>query len=278
MVVKGSRTQKSELKTRMTAKSKPFFTTHFNLYTSSWRRVFTPRTLWLVGLDVLLVLVLLLFLSMNMALTQQIAQPLTPALQAVASLEAGGATQEQKELLTQAYTPLVNTAILQLVLIAALFLIVYLFIYALVKTRIWTSIRGGPFTWRRCWWNLFVTTVWVFTVLLASYGLLNLNVTAATILFILLAALTLFYLPLSYAAGSFRAFLQLFRWRPLSNYLFILLLNIVTWIVVANTLGLLTYVNDVLATVVILLWALLYFAWGRHYLDGFVKEHGVRHA
>ncbi len=257
----------------------PFFTTHFTLYLGSWRRTLKPRTAWLAGLDLLLFLVLVLFLSFNMAATNALSAPVQPALQAIAQLETSGATTEEKIALAEAYTPVVNQAILQIILVATVFFLLFLVIYALVKTRIWAAIRDEPFTWPRCGWNLLTTTVWLLIVILAPYGLLFLNELAATLLFLLLAALTLCYLPLFYAAGSWRSFLRLFRWRPLRNYLFVLLLSIVTWVVIGNLLGLFSMVSVLLATVLLLLWVLLFCSWGRHYLDGFVKTYGeVRHA
>ncbi len=245
-------------------------------YAGAWRDLRRRRTLLQLGLDALLLLGLLLLWGIDAVAWQAIVAPLTPALQAVARLEAmGNATQADRLALVGAYRPDVQGVLLKGTLVTVALVLLAVLLYALLKTRAWSALRKERFPWPRLWRNALFTLAALILALGLPALLLNASPRTAVAVFLGLAALALLAVPLRYASPTLAGAWRAVRRDPLA-YLFRLLLLIVTQAVALELLGLVAAQSAGVGASLLVAWLLVSLSWGRAYLLRFMAK-GVGH-
>lgn len=253
----------------ITTSHKSFWQNHLAIFSSSWGALRQRKTLLVIGLDILLLLGIISLSIANSLVWSAVAQPLAPVLSAVASLEtSGNATNVNRMAILNSYRPDLNGILLKAGLATLVIYLAFIALYALLKTKAWTIVRDERF--HGYGKNLALTAGWFLLLLILPVLLLMVNPMASAFVLLVIALLALLFLPLFYAAKEWK---HLFRWRLLGNYLFVLLVLLVVWVIVVNILSLTVWLSKGLYTGLLLLWILLWTAWGRYYIQGFVTEY-----
>jgi len=234
----------------------------------SWRRFWSLRTLAQIGYDLALALFIVATYVLFLGIFSQFVEPLRPTLEAMQQLDAAGAPAEDRRALIQTYAPDINGVLLKSFLVGLSLLLACVACYALVKTKVWASVLHDRFSWRRYGRNLLLSVIWAIIITGIPGLFLKSNPVLAAYLFVAFLGLTLIVLPLLYAT-AWQAIGRGLLW----NYLVVLLVQLITWLIVANVLGLLLFVNQWLYLSIIVLWAFLFLAWGRHYVATLVEAH-----
>jgi hypothetical protein len=256
-----------------------FWQLHRRLFLGAWRRLWQWRTLLHVALDLALILFVLVLVAVNSLIFSTLSQPLVPVLQAIGQLEASGTTaapvsNADRMALLEQYQPDINGVLLRAGLISLGLFLVFIIFYGLAKTRIWMSLQGEGYSWWLLRRNLVLSLAWFVVVAAIPVGLLFLSPVASAYVLACLVLLTILAFPLLYAtsSGGWKTFLHRLFWRPFGNYLFVCLIGLLLWVLVANLLGFAMYVSQDVYVVLLALWMFVFAAWGRYYVDNFVNE------
>lgn len=256
-----------------------FWQQHRKLFLGAWRRMWQWKTLLHVALDIALIVFVLVLIAVNSLIFSALSQPLVPVLQAIGQLETSGTTaapvsDAERMALLEQYRPDINGLLLRAGLISFGLFLVAIVVYSLAKTRVWTSLQGEDYSWRLLRRNFVLSFVWLVVVAAITVGLLFLSPLASAYALVCLLFLTVIGLPLLYATnrGGWKLFLRRLFWRPFGNYLFICLIGLLLWVLVANLLGLAVYLSQDLYVILFALWLLAFAAWSRYYVDNFVNE------
>lgn len=184
-------------------------------YLASWRQAARWKTLAHIGLDLALLLLLVVLLSVNTLILAKISEPIQPVLQAIAQLEASGATDLDRMALLQEYNPDVKGLLVKAGIAAFLFYLLGVALYTLAKQRIWDSLAGRAFGYRRFLRLLGVTEAVFVVVALVPTLLALASPIAAVVAFFALAFLAFALLPAFYAIDDWNLF-KLAWWWPLA--------------------------------------------------------------
>lgn len=250
-----------------------FFRRHLSFYLSSWRSFAQWWTLLHISIDIALVLFALVLLSLNTAVFVLISEPLLPTLQAIGELESSGIVSDaDRAALLEQYRPDVTSILVKAGLAAFGLYLLFIVAYAAAKTRIWTSLQGRAMTWREFGWNLLLTAAWLILGAGVPLALALVAPIVAAYLLVATILLTIIFLPLLYATHASRPLLS---WRIIGNYLFISLLAVLSLGIVSNALSLFARMSEGVAFALLLVWFLVFAAWGRHYIDRFVAAEGL---
>lgn len=207
-------------------------------YKEAWRATFQWRTLREIGFDLLLFLAALILLFSASAFTSLFASPLLPTLQAINNLEQQGPTAAQRVALIQSYKPDINGIILKSVIAGILLYLLFILLYALLKTMTWNSVQKRPLLAR--YKERLLKSASLLLLLLLPLLLLLVNPLLAAYTFLAILCITLFLLPLLYAFSDIRSWLckKLKRWWEWP------LLILLVWLALASLFLLLFTINS----------------------------------
>lgn len=255
------------MKKKQTNKKKGFWHRQVVLYTNSWHSTMKWKTLLPIGFDILLVILLFLSYTANSIAWGAVAQPLAPTIKAIQSLESKNAPLEQKRAFIESEKPDVNSALLKGWSITTLLILIFVVLYALIKTKVWSLVQGERFLRKRFLKNLIFTFISAVLLIGLFFSLLPLTtpfnvaiIVTMVLFFVMMVA------PLLYSSSSWR-----FSGSTITKYLLILLAQIITWLIIITLIGLAAFITPWVYIVLFPIWLFIFLAWGRNYVNLFVR-------